>query len=142
MQSGLVETQNRDSKSARSPPFPPITAQHGSDRPHSSLHGHSRSPPLRARSALSDNASVGGGDIDVDELDQTLGRLNVAEEAKSAATAHATVAGQRIAEYENAAVAASPRHGSRPVPGFKVTGGSSRLDGVQLIDFPNGAFLS
>jgi hypothetical protein len=93
---------------------------------------------VRARSTSPDEQRS-PGQLDVDELDQQLGRLsqNVVE-AKRAASSRLIAAGQRISEYENAAIYSSPRQNSRPVLGFKVTNGS-RSGGVQLTDFPNGS---
>jgi hypothetical protein len=66
--------------------------------------------------------------------------LSVAE-VDSAAATRITVAGQRIADYENAAAASSPRSSARSALGFKVIH-SSQSAGVQLTDFPNGSFVS
>jgi len=65
--------------------------------------------------------------------------LSIAE-VESAVATRATVAGQRIFDYENAAVSSSPRNSSRPALGFKVIH-SSLSAGVQLTDFPNGSFV-
>lgn len=146
MQSGLIETPNHDFRTTNAPLSQPTTAQHGPGRSRSSLPD-ARSP--RAPSTCLDDAQDAQGSgcaayvygLDVDHLDQTLGRLSVAETNSAAATrATVTVAGQRIAEYENAAISSSPRRDSHPPLGFKVTH-SSRSDGVQLVDFPNGSSL-
>ncbi|KAK4237750.1 hypothetical protein C8A03DRAFT_34274 [Achaetomium macrosporum] len=137
MQSELSETPNQDAHTRIAHLLQPTAAQHGSSRSRSSLPD-ARSPS-RAQSTSPDVPGSGrvasAGNLDVGQLDETLGRLSVAE-GKSAAGARATVAGQRITEYENAALASSPRHISRPTLGFKVTNGFPS-GGVQLTDFPN-----
>jgi len=143
MQSGLIETPNHDFRTTNAPLPQPTTAQHGPGRSRSSLPD-ACSPPPAPSTSLHDAQGSGCAafvcGLDVGHLDQTLGRLSVAE-TKSAAAARATaVAGQRISEYENAAVSSSPRRDSHPPLGFKVTH-SSRSDGVQLVDFPNGSSL-
>jgi hypothetical protein len=140
MQPGLIETPNHDVVTTNTPLPPPTTAQHGPGRSRSSLPD-ARSP-LRARSKSSDAQSSGGTasdeGLDVGHLDETLGWLSVAEDTSAAAT-RAAVAGQRIVDYENAAITAPPRN-PRPPPGFKVIHSASS-DGVQLTDIPNGSFL-
>ncbi len=150
MQSGLIETPNHDFH-PNNPHHPPTTtSQHGSSRSRSSLPDACSLLPSRS-SALSDAQPADGASaaafvcrLDVDHLDQTLGRLSLAEVSSAAATrvTHVSVAGQRISEYENAAaVLSSPRTDPRPVLGFKVAH-NSRSDGVQLVDFPNGSCLA
>jgi hypothetical protein len=140
MQPGLIETPNHDVVTTNTPLPPPTTAQHGPGRPRSNLPD-ARSP-LRARSTSSDAQSSGGtasdNGLDVGHLDETLGWLSIAED-KSAAATRAAVAGQRVVDYENAAITAPPRN-PRPPPGFKVIHSASS-DGVQLTDIPNGSFL-
>ncbi|KAL2024019.1 hypothetical protein VTK56DRAFT_254 [Thermocarpiscus australiensis] len=133
MQSGLIETPNRESQTSTTSLSTPTTTQHGSPRSQSSSPD-SRSS-LRSRSASRDAQRVGGGAasrvvLDVGQLDQRLGRLNVAEGRPAAA-------GKRISDYENAVISSSPRQNSRPATlGFNVVNGSGS-DGVQLTDFPN-----
>ncbi|KAL2137400.1 hypothetical protein VTI74DRAFT_21 [Chaetomium olivicolor] len=135
MQSGLIEFPNHNLQSTNNPLPIPTAAQHGPSRSRSSLPGV-HSPP-RAPSTPPDAVrSVGvGSGLDVGQLDQSLGRLSVSE-GKSAATTRVTVAGQRIFDYESAAIKSSPRKTSHQPLGFKVSH-SSRSDGVQLTDFPN-----
>lgn len=135
MQSGLIETPNRELQTSNSPLSQPSTSQYGPSRSRSSLpDAHF---PLRARSTSSDAQRSTGGLVD-GQFDQQPGRLNVAED-KPAAGSRLVTAGQRIADYENAATHALPRQNSRPALGFKVIN-SSPSDGVQLTDFPNGSF--
>ncbi|KAJ4300213.1 hypothetical protein N0V88_002883 [Collariella sp. IMI 366227] len=68
-------------------------------------------------------------------LEESLVRLSIAEGIPPE-TARASVAGQRIFDYENAGICTSPRKTSHQPLGFKVPH-SSRSDGVQLTDFPN-----
>jgi hypothetical protein len=136
MQSELIETLNRNFHPAN-PSLPqPTTAQHGSHRPRSG------SPDDEAACSPSPDAcgSLASGNFDTGRLGKTLGRLSV-DETKTAAAPRASVAGQRIADYENAAISSSPRHSNRPALGFKVVG-SSRSGGVQLTDFPNGSLVT
>jgi hypothetical protein len=141
MQPGLIETPNHDIAAIHTSLTSPTTAQHGPGR---SLPGSSDArSPLRVRSTSSDTQRSGGAVSDhdllhVDHLSQSLGWLSVAE-VKSAAATPATVAGQRVFDYENAAVSSPPRDGSRPGLGFKVIH-SSQSAGVHLTDFPNGSF--
>ena len=141
MQSGLIETPNHDVVTTNTQTPPPSTAQHGPGRFRSgSPNARSLSRPrsLSSGTQRSGRAASDGGGLDVGPLDQSLGRLSVAE-AESAAATRVTVAGQRIADYENAAAASSPRTSARPAVGFKVIH-SSLSAGVQLTDFPNGSF--
>ncbi|GAB1319088.1 F-box and WD domain-containing protein [Madurella fahalii] len=132
MQSGLIETPNREFQTSNAPLSQPNSSQYGPSRSRSSFPG-ARSP-LRARSTSSD-ALRSPCALDVGRLDQQPGRLNVAED-KPAAGNRLVAAGQRIADYENAAIHALPCPNPRPALGFKVINGS-RSDGVQLTDFPN-----
>lgn len=77
------------------------------------------------------------GGLGDDHLEQPFGRLSVAE-TKPAAATQDTVAGQRVLDYENAAVASSPRNAARQPLGFKVVH-SSLSASVQLTDLPNGS---
>jgi hypothetical protein len=144
MQPGLIETPNHDIAAISTSLTSPTTAQHGPSR---SLAGSSDArSPLRARSTSSDAQRSGGAvsdnDLDVGHLSQSLGWLSVTEVKSAAATpATVAVAGQRVFEYENAAVCTSPRDSARPALGFKVIH-SSQSAGVQLTDFPNGSFYS
>lgn len=140
MQPGLIETPNQDIVAIHTSLTSPTTAQHGPGR---SLAGSSDArSPLRIRSTFSDAQRSGGAvsdhDLKVDHLSQSLGWLSVAE-VKSTTATPATVAGQRVFDYENAAVASSSRDNSRTDLGFKVIH-SSQSAGVQLTDFPNGSF--
>ncbi len=143
MQSGLIETPTHDFHPTNDPRHPPTTtAQHGPGRSQSSLPDACSPLPARS-SALSDAPPADGAPsaafvcrLDVDHLDQTLGRLSLAAASSAAAV---PVAGQRISEYENAVAASSlPRTDPRPPLGFKVSH-NSRSEGVQLVDFPNGS---
>ncbi|KXX83325.1 F-box/WD repeat-containing protein pof10 [Madurella mycetomatis] len=132
MQSGLTETPNREFQTSNAPHSQRSTSQYGPSRSRSSLpDAHF---PLRARSTSSD-AQRSAGDPVGGQFDQQPGRLNVAED-KPAAGSRLIAAGQRIADYENAATHALPRQNSRPALSFKVIN-SSPSDGVQLTDFPN-----
>lgn len=136
MQSGLIETPNRALQTSNAPLPPSNPAQHGPSRSRSSL------PEARSTvrvSSTSPDAPRSPGDLDVGQLDQQLGRLS-ADEGKPAAGSRLVTAGQRISDYENAVIHASPRQTSRPALGFKVINGS-RSTGVQLTDFPNGSFF-
>jgi hypothetical protein len=141
MQSELSETPNQDAHTRTAHTSQPTTAQHGSGRSRSSSPV-ARYPP-RAQSTSADAPGSGRGastgDLDVNQLNDTIGRLSVAE-GKAATDTRVTVAGQRITDYENAALASSPRPIICPTLGFKVTTGSPS-GGVQLTDFPNGSFL-
>ncbi|KAK4126579.1 hypothetical protein N657DRAFT_643360 [Parathielavia appendiculata] len=144
MQSGLIETPTSDFHTANSHLPQKTTAQHGPGRSRSGLPA-ARSP-ARGRTASPDARHSGGGAASDDtgpdvvgQLDQTLGRLNVAEGKSAAAATRVPVAGQRIFDYENAAISSSPRSkssSSHPALGFKVTHGTPSA-GVQLTDFPN-----
>ncbi|KAK4157269.1 F-box/WD repeat-containing protein pof10 [Chaetomidium leptoderma] len=142
MQSGLIETPNHDPDTTNTP-LPQLNiAQHGPGRSQSSVPD--ARPPLRPRSTSLDAQRCGGvasdgAGLDIGQLDHTLDQLSFAE-SESAAAFPATVAGQRISDYENAAFSSSHRNDPRNDPrlplAFKVTHGS-RSDGVQLTDFPN-----
>ncbi|KAK4041173.1 hypothetical protein C8A01DRAFT_15047 [Parachaetomium inaequale] len=137
MQSGLIETPNHTVATTNTLIPPPSTAQHGPGRFRSGLPDARSLPRPRSTSSgtqRSGRAASDGG-LDVGPLDQALGRLSVPE-AESAAATRVTVAGQRIADYENAAAASSPRSSARAALGFKVIH-SSQSAGVQLTDFPN-----
>ncbi len=147
MQPGLIDTPNNVFQPPNSHLHHPTAGQHGPDRSRSSLPG-ARSPP-RARSTSPSGPSPHGrapaapslSSLDAASLGQALGQLSVVEATTAAAAAQtATVAGKRIADYENAAIILSPRHDYRPPLGFKVIP-NSRSDGVQLVDFPNGPSL-
>lgn len=136
MQSGLTETPNREFHPAKSRLSQPTTPQHGPGRSQPGLPDARSSSPDSQRSIGAE--SVGG--LDVGQLDQRLGRLSAVEPKLPAANvSRAVVAGKRISDYENAVISASLRQNSRPPLGFKVVR-SSRSDGVQLTDFPNGSF--
>ncbi|KAL2173846.1 uncharacterized protein P884DRAFT_210877 [Thermothelomyces heterothallicus CBS 202.75] len=142
MQPGLIDIPTHDVGRTSTQNLPPTTTQHGSgcsrsDSPDARSPPHSRGPPSCVEGSGRDAASGGGHDVDhdVDHPDQHSDRLNVGA-VKPAAAARATVAGQRVSDYENAAVSSSPRNGARPPPGFKLAH-SSQSAGVQLTDFPN-----
>lgn len=126
-------------------PSPP-SLNHGFQASHtpdsaSQLH----SPHPRSPSVISDAASavVGegwpGSGIDIENFNERLRRLNVAETSPSAQ--HRAL-GQRVSEHENAysPVVATPR---RRV-GFKVIErvGHGPSEGPNITDFPNGKPLS
>jgi len=147
MQPGLIDTPNNVFQPTNSHLPHPTAAQHGPGRSRSSLPG-ARSP-LRARSTSPGDPSLHGrtpaapglSSLDSASLAQALGELRVVEATPAAAAPQpATVAGQRIVDYENAVIVSSPRHDYRPPLGFKVIP-NSRSDGVQLLDFPNGSSL-
>ncbi|KAL2153388.1 hypothetical protein VTH82DRAFT_4543 [Thermothelomyces myriococcoides] len=66
---------------------------------------------------------------------QHSGRLN-GSAVKPAAAAQVIVAGQRVSDYENAAISSSSRNGARQPQGLK-SAHNSQSAGVQLTDFPN-----
>ncbi|KAL2142671.1 hypothetical protein VTI28DRAFT_826 [Corynascus sepedonium] len=138
MQPGLIEisTHNVDTTSAQH--LSPTTAQHGSNRFRSGSPD-ARSPPRSRDIPLGVHGPGGGAEFDGglgdDHLEQPFGRLSVAE-AKPTAATRDTVAGQRVLDYENAAVASSPRNAARQPLGFKVVH-SSLSASVQLTDLPN-----
>ncbi|KAK4099674.1 hypothetical protein N658DRAFT_498161 [Parathielavia hyrcaniae] len=145
MQSGLIKTPTNAFHTANPHPTQQPTAQHGPGRSRSGLPA-ARSPPrapstspdarLSGRRAASDDIGL---DV-ISQLEQSLGRLSVAEGNYAAAATRIPVAGQRIFDYENVAISSSPRNkstSSQPASlGFKVTRGAPSA-GVQLTDFPN-----
>lgn len=137
MQSGLIESTNHSIETADIPTYPPHTTQHGSGHSRSDLPG--AGSPLRSRGSSSDAPRCAGesatGLLRADHGAETPDRLSCAE-INTAIDAQVVPAGHRIAEYERAAVSASPRS-SRVAPGFKATATLSQ--GVQLMDLPNGA---
>ncbi|KAL2157529.1 hypothetical protein VTH06DRAFT_6080 [Thermothelomyces fergusii] len=144
MQPGLIVSTSYDVDRSSTSNLPPNTAQHGpdcfrSDSPDARSPPCSRGSPSWVRGSGRDEAagSEGGGHGVGHPPDQHSGRLNDgAVKPGPAAAARATVAGQRISEYEKAAASSSPHSGARPPPGFHLAH-SSQPAGVQLTDFPN-----
>lgn len=130
MQSGLADIPTYEFQTDTTRLSQPTTAQHGPGRSRSSLP-NPRAPP-RVRNTSSGAESVG-------QLEQGLGRLSVVEGRPPAADRRDSVAGKRIADYENAAVCSFSGHKPRPALAFKVVS-SPHSAGVHLTDFPNGSF--
>lgn len=75
-------------------------------------------------------ASLAG--VDADHLDEKLRGLNLKRRSK----VRSPVAGKRITDYEKALTPPTPRQAM----GFKVVKRTdTRIDGLQLEDFPNGS---
>ncbi|KAK4134129.1 hypothetical protein BT67DRAFT_309124 [Trichocladium antarcticum] len=127
MQSGLADIPTYGFQTDTARLSQPTTAQHGPGRSRSSLPDP-RAPP-RARNTSSGAESVG-------QLERGLGRLSVVEGRASAADSRDSVAGKRIADYENAAVGSFSGPRARPALAFKVVE-SPHSAGVHLTDFPN-----
>lgn len=121
--------------SSNSDPFteasesPNPTTQDGIHPPRSSSFDGLSAPRSRrlSRSSVAADTSLSTRGVVADELDQTLLRLSLAE-------GHASIPGERISAYENAATPLGQRN-----MGFKVTKRSgSTSNGPELTDFPNG----
>ncbi|KAK3353448.1 hypothetical protein B0T25DRAFT_607777 [Lasiosphaeria hispida] len=132
MHHGLTETSNNESQTNHAQ-FSSHASHHGFHHTqpgfpdaHPQLRLHTQSPSLRSE------GSASGDSIDLGQLDHQLGRLSLSESSRL------TAAGQRISEYENAAIHQTPRQSPRPALGFKVVKRpGSPSNGAQLTDFPN-----
>lgn len=147
MQSGLIESPSHDIATTDNQFPQTTTAQHGPGRFHSGLPGAGSQLPASGASAdeqrfgpVSAAAGSPDDDFNVSHLDHSLGRLSVVTEGQFSALTRATVAGQRIFDYENAAIS-SPlgNNNSHPGLGLKVSP-NPKLSSVYLTDFPNGSF--
>ncbi|KAK0645567.1 hypothetical protein B0T16DRAFT_373609 [Cercophora newfieldiana] len=124
MQHGLTETSQRESSTNHTLVSSTRSSQHGSPRPQSGWPDARRQSHSRSVSPGSQHSSAIGDEVDIGQLHQKLGRLNIA--------------GQRILEYETAAATSAARQSPRPALGFKVVKRpGTPSDGVQLTDFPN-----
>ncbi|KAK4140628.1 uncharacterized protein C8A04DRAFT_14760 [Dichotomopilus funicola] len=144
MQSGLIELPSHDLTTTDDQSSQTTTAQHGPGRFRSGSPG--AGPLLSAPGASADeqrlspiSAAAGSPDDDfnVGQVDHSFGRLSVVTEGQFLALTRATVAGQRIFDYENAAIS-SPvgNNNAHPGPGFKVSP-NPKFSSVYLTDLPN-----
>ncbi|KAK2032363.1 F-box domain-containing protein [Colletotrichum zoysiae] len=128
------ETQHQQDNPSTSPS--PI--QHGSSQPHqpTSVVQLRRDDPGSASPRSVPDTAARHASLDAVsayQLDERLRRLSVSDTACTEGH-QATIAGQRVIEYENALTPSTPRQAL----GFKVIKRSDpRPDGLQLADFPN-----
>lgn len=135
MQQEFPETSQKHLQSNTSTNAPP-SPHHGFHHHHQDSNSPHRvrsngSSTGSVRSVVEDSRSESADHFDADTLNERLRGLNL----RGRISAGRPAPGQRISDYENALTPPTPRQAL----GFRlIKRPDSRLDGVQLTDFPNG----